>query len=624
MKTQLNLFVALLLLTATFASCEKDDGEPDTSYTVTFNPDGGAPTPQPQTVKAGEKAVAPADNPAKKGYVFMFWQLSGSVTAYNFSTPVNSDITLQARWEEETNVAYWQVTWELNGGTWPADDNHATQAAKGGTLAEPAAPTKTGSTFGGWYKEAALNTPINFPYDISGITADLTLYAKWTGNEEPPVSSGTIRLASGQYNYFALYPNGSLYASGRNKYGQLGSGNTTDIETLTQVATGVSAVSARGNSSLMLKKDGSVLGAGLNGSGQLGLGNTNAYAVFTVLPVDNVKAIAAGDNHTLILKNNGSVWSAGWNSAGQLGTGDDTDKTTFAATNLTADVASIISGSHVSFALKNDGTVWGSGSNYDCALGNQFSYSYIRAFINIFSGAKAIAVGDAHSLILANDGTVHASGVNKKGQLGIGSVEIAEGFTRATDNSGGALSNVTAIAAGKFHSLVLKADGTLWTTGDNMYGQLGTGNETDYNRFTQVATDVETMSAGEFHTVFVKKDGSIHTFGKVNPYDALNGSSKIIIKTKDNTYGQYITRVNLMDSKFTDIFSYSENITSAHPGCEISIKPGTYNLKFHVSNLSVTSEFPNLTVADNETVTITYEYVSTGFGKYQWTVTRSK
>jgi uncharacterized repeat protein (TIGR02543 family) len=183
MKTKLHLLVAFLLLTVTFISCDKEGSEPEMSYTVTFDPNGGAPTPQSQTVKAGENATAPATNPAKAGYVFMFWQLSGSSSAYNFGTPVNSNITLQARWEEEAKVEYWQVSWELNGGTWPAGDNHATQVVKGGTLAKPAAPTKAGDTFDGWYKEAALNTPINFPYDVSPVTANFTLYAKWTNGE---------------------------------------------------------------------------------------------------------------------------------------------------------------------------------------------------------------------------------------------------------------------------------------------------------------------------------------------------------------------------------------------------------------------------------------------------------
>jgi uncharacterized repeat protein (TIGR02543 family) len=180
MKTKLHLLIALLLLAATFTSCDKEGSEPDTSYTVTFDSDGGAPTPQSQTVKAGENAIAPSANPTKTGYVFMFWQLSGSSTAYNFSTPVNSNITLQARWEEETNVAYWQVTWELNGGTWPAGDNHVTQVVKGGTLAEPAEPTKSDSAFEGWYSEPTLTDKVTFPYDVSNVTTNITLYAKWT------------------------------------------------------------------------------------------------------------------------------------------------------------------------------------------------------------------------------------------------------------------------------------------------------------------------------------------------------------------------------------------------------------------------------------------------------------
>ena len=80
------------------------------------------------------------------------------------------------------NRRYWQVEWELNGGSFPTPSNHAVQVVKGGTLAEPNDPTKTGSTFDGWYKETALTNKITFPYSA---TADLTLYAKWNG-ETPP------------------------------------------------------------------------------------------------------------------------------------------------------------------------------------------------------------------------------------------------------------------------------------------------------------------------------------------------------------------------------------------------------------------------------------------------------
>jgi uncharacterized repeat protein (TIGR02543 family) len=50
---------------------------------------------------------------------------------------------------------------------------------EGGKVAEPGAITKTGHAFGGWYKETGLTNPWNFATDT--VTADITLYAKWTG-----------------------------------------------------------------------------------------------------------------------------------------------------------------------------------------------------------------------------------------------------------------------------------------------------------------------------------------------------------------------------------------------------------------------------------------------------------
>jgi uncharacterized repeat protein (TIGR02543 family) len=104
MKSKLRLLAGLLLFAAAFTSCDKGGDEPEVSYTVTFNADGGTPAPQLQTVKAGEKATAPA-NPAKTGYVFLFWYLSGSSAAYNFATPVTGNITLQAKWEDAATTS---------------------------------------------------------------------------------------------------------------------------------------------------------------------------------------------------------------------------------------------------------------------------------------------------------------------------------------------------------------------------------------------------------------------------------------------------------------------------------------------------------------------------------------
>ena len=67
-------------------------------YEVTFNVNGGAPSISKQTVKKGSTAIEPATKPTKTGYNFAGWYLNGS--AYSFSTPVTSSITLEAKWTE--------------------------------------------------------------------------------------------------------------------------------------------------------------------------------------------------------------------------------------------------------------------------------------------------------------------------------------------------------------------------------------------------------------------------------------------------------------------------------------------------------------------------------------------
>ena len=568
-------------------------------FTITFDADGGAPVPPKQTVEAGGMATVPQTNPAKQGFVFMFWSLNGANAAYNFQTPVTGNITLKAKWEEEAKVEYWQVAWELNDGAWAADYTPPAQVAKGGTLAEPTEPVKAGSTFEGWYREAALTNKVAFPYNVSGVTANITLFAKWneesvveywqvawelndgawaegytpatqvekdrtlaeptapvkadntfdgwyreaaltnkvtfpydvsgvTANftlyakwaDEPAISAEAM-VASGFYSYFFLQADGTLHAYGRNNSGQLGVGGATDVATLTQVATDVAAVNTRHSSSFIVKKDGNVFGTGHNYDGQLGLGDNDNRSYFTELPVNNVKTISTSSAHTLLLKKDGSVWATGWNWGGELGTGDKTEKTVFTATNLTSDVVAISAGGSHSLALKQDGTVWGTGINSIGELGLGYTPDQVSSFVQIFSGAKAIAAGGCrHSLILANNGTVYTAGLNGSGELGIGNDEnFIFRFIQAIDNSGSPLSNVSAIATGHQHSLALKSDGSLWATGLNDFGQLGTGDNVNRNKFTQVAAGVKSMSAGADHTVILKNDGTIEIFGVVNPYE---------------------------------------------------------------------------------------------------------
>lgn len=67
-----------------------------TTYTVTFDTNGGNEIVS-QTIKENETAVQP-DIPKKNGYTFIEWQLNEE--AFDFETPITSDIILTAKWEK--------------------------------------------------------------------------------------------------------------------------------------------------------------------------------------------------------------------------------------------------------------------------------------------------------------------------------------------------------------------------------------------------------------------------------------------------------------------------------------------------------------------------------------------
>ncbi len=130
-------------------------------YTVSIN---GTDT----DVEKGAKIVKPTD-PTKTGYVFKGWyKEEACTTAWNFENDVvNSNTTLYIKWVKLHTITLISDTGIST--TITAEDNSI--------INPPVAPTKTGYTFDGWYKEEARTTAWNF--STEKITSDTTLYAKW-------------------------------------------------------------------------------------------------------------------------------------------------------------------------------------------------------------------------------------------------------------------------------------------------------------------------------------------------------------------------------------------------------------------------------------------------------------
>ncbi|HYA26590.1 MAG TPA: hypothetical protein VEE82_01195 [Thermodesulfovibrionales bacterium] len=111
-----------------------------------------------------------------------------------------------------------------------------------------------------------------------------------------------------------------------------------------------------------------------------------------------------------------------------------------------------------------------------------------------------IGAGKYHSVALKSDGTVWTWGDNYYGQLGDGSSDLSSGAPVQVSG----LAKITAITAGDFHTLALKSDGTVWTWGSNGNGQLGDGTTADSATPVQVIglTGVASSSrAADIHTI---------------------------------------------------------------------------------------------------------------------------
>jgi alpha-tubulin suppressor-like RCC1 family protein len=120
---------------------------------------------------------------------------------------------------------------------------------------------------------------------------------------------------------------------------------------------------------------------------------------------------------------------------------------------------------------------------------------------------KAVAAGAFHTLVLKTNGTVYACGSNAQGQIGDNGVSTPPRLSLVQVSG---LTDVVQIAAGLQHSLALKSDGTLYAWGYNFYGQLGDGTTTQRNVPTLVPslTGVIAIAASTHHSVAIRTQGT--------------------------------------------------------------------------------------------------------------------
>jgi alpha-tubulin suppressor-like RCC1 family protein len=256
---------------------------------------------------------------------------------------------------------------------------------------------------------------------------------------------------------------------------------------------------------------------GFNGDGLLGDGTTADRSRYGDTSfADDVVQVAGGYHHALALRSDGTVWAWGFNGAGELGDGSTTTRTTpVRVTGLTG-ITQVAAGAEFSLALRSDGTVWAWGQNVYGELGDGTISNHETTPVQVtgLAGVIKIAAGGFHGLALRSDGTVWAWGVNNYGQLGNGRTDDGSAVPVKIT----ALSQVTAIAAGWGSSVaILAGDASVWAWGGNESGQLGDGTlvtRTTPVRVTQIGTvHIAGVTVGRDFAAILSTDGSVWAWG---------------------------------------------------------------------------------------------------------------
>jgi len=268
------------------------------------------------------------------------------------------------------------------------------------------------------------------------------------------VGAGTswASVSAGNAHTLALTTDGTLFGWGQAFFGQLGvtSGPTlipcnavTQTCTTSPVQIGAAgewaAVWAGGDSSLALKKDGSLWAWGDNRQGQLGVGKAAGQFVFapTQVGADTDWATASVSlNHALAVKKGGSLWSWGSNTSSELGhdTAESCDLTSPPSAPLLVpcsatpvrvgagtDWKAVAAGLGTSYATRTTENVWTWGDNSHGQAGYGVTGGgFDRPGIVYNLRWRAISAGYFSVAGIDRNFRLRAWGANPNGQLGSG------------------------------------------------------------------------------------------------------------------------------------------------------------------------------------------------------------
>lgn len=328
-----------------------------------------------------------------------------------------------------------------------------------------------------------------------------------------------VGVECGRFHTLGLALDGTVWAWGQNRFGQLGDGTTLDRSKPVRLAQPADkkwkTICAGPDHNLALATDGTLWAWGSNNSGQLGDGTqTDRHTPVAVSALPNRKwiALAAGTQHSLALADDGSLW--GWGRPALLGV--DAKDPFLAprpvATQPNRKFNAVTAGFYGSAALAEDGSLWGWGYISGGDGSDSYPLEPVVLAAPLANSWLAVRAGPDDTMALATDGTLWGWGKNDYGQLGDGTTVSSTTFPSPVKIAMQSAQSLTDIVAGTGQSYALAADGTLWAWGFWAWGD----NRLTTPTLVEPASAWATVSSRGGSTLATRKDGSLWAWGGNN------------------------------------------------------------------------------------------------------------
>jgi len=269
-------------------------------------------------------------------------------------------------------------------------------------------------------------------------------------------------------------------------------------------------ISAGGAHILILDPEGATWTYGDNGYGQTGISPLMNISIgaLTRLELPKARMVSAGGYHSIVITDSYDVIGFGDNTEGQLGFGVSRLGPRQAPAYIYGFKAKAVSAGKIhTILLGLDSSIWVFGSNLSGMLAlDPGVYRKVTQPLRLYNyKASAVSAGGEHSMFInLVDSTVWTFGNNQFGQLGHG-----DNISRFTPTMIPGI-RAKAVSSGGEHSMILDFEGNVWVFGNNKDGRLGLGDIKPRNQPVKVpGIKGRAISAGTYHSVIIAQDGSV-------------------------------------------------------------------------------------------------------------------